>query len=521
MSINFSPVRLQPAQLKNPDKAHTDTNTDTNTDVASSDANYRDLQSTGLSPGIAKAENNLNSRGDSLLFQQEAKMQRSDVVGLSDDIAGLSNGLSAGLSPFPPGVFDSPVVALTQQEARLEEQLANTVSIFGKIKLVVQLLGVRNQLHQEALKALEKFMVSEQSLLGLENDPSFRPGLGGEPGDLIGIDEMSLDELRALAANPSAATEVRASAQYLLDKPSVLNSVMMAASRQPPSTTAGDPGITDNSISLADIQASRLQAGNLPNQIEQNISAPGGSYSVPDKDDNGIPSTANNPGKGQLLFNSQQEAVEQAIKTGESVEFVNQDGETIKLVIIQLNGPGGASYHVSLNGGEDHVRVDSEWSTEDTISGIANIIDWGSTFGAAESVPSFPQSVIFASRNHDPDPNAPQASVVGDGDMIFFGGESLNRVVYNHEQAHVIGIELSTRQTHYATPEGWAEVVNEAAENGIHRVSQYAYRSPAESFAESVAAYVNARNNGPEALAQFKAAYPYRSAFIEEHVLTS
>lgn len=511
MSLALNTTRPQVSQSRTLTKERAEA-TGSSSDIANRD------ESGGESSRTSLSDSGAGGGGDSQAFQNEAKLQRSDVPGLLD-FTKPGNFINPGdfikpgdlIKPIiKPGIFDvlkPPVVQLTEQEAQLEEQLAAATSLPEKLKLTAQLISVRSELKQEALKELEQFMVSEQT------DEDFPSPFVHESGEYTGKDEMSVDELKAIAADPTAPAGLRASAQYLLDNPKVLQSVQTADSKQ--STISEALGITDGSISLGDIQASRLEAGDIPNQTEQNISAPGGSYNLTDSSDSLVTIGANNPGKGQKLFDSQQQAVEEAIKTGEPTAFVNQNGDTVMVEITRLNGTGGASYEIKLDDGTSF-RVDSEWGTEDTIGGIANVIDWGTTLDVAEGLESFPEAVQFLAGNKRGTAHA-QADQVEDV-MTFFGEHNLHRITYNHEQAHFIGNALATDQSgQNVTPDGWQEVLDNAAADGIGPVSAYV-TNPGEEFAEAVAAYANARDHGPEALADFKAAYPHRAAFLEEHV---
>lgn len=510
MSVSLNIARPQALQPRTLTKALADAS------GSSSDTTKRSEPSAKIA-GTDLPESGTNEGGDSQAFQNEAKIQRWDVPGLFDVVkpenvkepnvltpVATNLGTLAGLTE----TSKPPVLRLTEQEAQLEEQLTNATSSAEKVKLSLQLLSVRNELKQEVLKELEQFMVGEQT------DESYV--LVSESGEHTGKDEMSVNELKAIAADPSAPAGLRASAQYLLDNPKFLKSVQAADSHQ--SSIFGALEFSDGSISLGDVQASRIEAGNIPNQTEQNISAPGGDFNLTDSGDFTVSAGANNPGKGQALFDSQQQAVEEAIKTGEPTAFVSKNGETITVEVTRLDGSGGASYEIKLDDGSSF-RIDSEWSTEDTIGGIANVIDWGITLGTAEGVAAFPEAVQFLAGNKRPGAAA-QADQVEDV-MTFFGEGTLNQITYNHEQGHFIGNTLATDQSgQNVTPDGWQDVLDNAAADGIGPVSAYV-DNPGEEFAEAVAAYANARDHGPEALAEFKAAYPHRAAFLEEHVFGS
>ncbi len=64
------------------------------------------------------------------------------------------------------------------------------------------------------------------------------------------------------------------------------------------------------------------------------------------------------PQRDQALFDSQQDAVEQSLRTGEEVEFENSNGDIIAVKVETLSSGSNGNYTVHV--GDQSFSVDSE-----------------------------------------------------------------------------------------------------------------------------------------------------------------
>jgi len=398
---------------------------------------------------------------------------------------------------------NSKIVSLQNTINELEKAL-ETATGRDSAFLASHLAQARDELRQESLKVIENELI--------ERNDTPRPV--GEAYESLGDVSLSEDDLKALAAGPED-DPVAIAARTILEQEGGFESIARGKSV----------------ISLGDIQRARLDAQadfeNLAEPddgIEDDYEPPAASGIESGRPGFTISSTANQPEVGQVAFDAQQDAIEQAIQTGEEVSFVNGTGQSVYVTVTPVDGYGfgPASYTVQVREGDktDTIRIDSELSTEDTIAAIANIVDWGSSLETVgPDVPTFPKRIEFrAERDH----RAAASYTNSLGRMTFFNGlENVNFSTYVHEQAHVIGYALHdpdpASDDFHSTPEGWEEVIEGSASPSP---SDYGPDSnTGEDFAESVAAYMVASRHGPEALAEFREAYPDRSAYIEEFVI--
>lgn len=115
------------------------------------------------------------------------------------------------------------------------------------------------------------------------------------------------------------------------------------------------------------------------------------------------------------------------------------------------------------------------------------------------------------------------AATAGNGVISFWNGlGNLRKGTFNHEMGHLIGRAIHDRDTdalgdfinifqQMAAPHDWQDVARRDGKT----VSDYARTNPDEDFAEHWAAYVEAREKGPEAVAEFAREYPNRAAFLQ------
>ncbi|MBM3271156.1 MAG: hypothetical protein FJZ01_26285 [Candidatus Sericytochromatia bacterium] len=116
------------------------------------------------------------------------------------------------------------------------------------------------------------------------------------------------------------------------------------------------------------------------------------------------------------------------------------------------------------------------------------------------------------------------AATAFNGEITFWNGlDYLREGTFNHEMGHLIGKAIHDRDSdalgdflntfqQMAAPHDWKDV---ARRDGTW-VSSYARTNPDEDFAEHWEAFLEARETGAEALAQFRKTYPNRARFLEQ-----
>jgi len=384
----------------------------------------------------------------------------------------------------------SKLAVLMDQEAALSKPAENETKLETAVR-EFKLGLVRHKLEQEVIKTLESALI---------NSPL------GDDGSL------SRQDLQTLASgNKLVSKDVQMAAQYMLDNPAKLDEL------EGPdisfSVFGHDFTIADDSISLHDTHTRLDEMGDADNNLENPDWPFSTGYNPPS--DTYLDNTyyTDTPNLNPTVYSNQQDAVAEAIRTGETVAFTNSDGKIIGVTIERLpsSDPKTVTYQVKMSDGEKFT-VDSQIGTADTIESIANVIEWGSTSNFAEGISRFPDHINFYS---DPGPAWASFNPTGNTMNFWDGTKYIDEENYYHEVAHRIGYELNSDRF---VPDGYEDVMTAAKADGITAVSNYANASVAQDFSESVAAYINARENGPAALAEFKKAYPHRSAYIEKHV---
>ncbi|MCA9792673.1 MAG: hypothetical protein KC910_12790, partial [Candidatus Eremiobacteraeota bacterium] len=127
----------------------------------------------------------------------------------------------------------------------------------------------------------------------------------------------------------------------------------------------------------------------------------------------------------------------------------------------------------------------------------------------------------------DPDPDGEAAADFrSDGDKVrFYGGlDYINEAVFEHEFGHGVGYETDGQGEGIlndlnpfdgdgsGSPEGWEEAIGADG----NRPTDYANTNHKEDFAESWAIYLEAREQGMDALEEFAQAYPHRFDILDE-----
>ncbi len=272
--------------------------------------------------------------------------------------------------------------------------------------------------------------------------------------------------------------------------------------------TANGRGGNDAKVSRSDLFAYRAQrAAELDFEIPDRP-VPEQTFEVPTDDDGLVETDETNRTVPVAL--EQQQAIVEAIATGEPVAFTNTEGDTQMLRVEQLGGNGEDSVGFELTTEDGtRYRIDSELSVTDTHEAIARIAD-----GITQVPVHLRGSVDKFRLVAEEDPDGALASYgrsksgwnpfgSTEGRITFYGGvANITESTFDHELAHGIGDGL---------PDGWEDAIAADGE----APSDYAKESSREDFAEFWPAYVEARQHGEEALAALEAAYPNRFAISE------
>ena len=269
----------------------------------------------------------------------------------------------------------------------------------------------------------------------------------------------------------------------------------------------GDPDGTisrgDISRVLFDRQSQQSQRGDLP---------PG--ESAPNRDT--YPEVDTMDERTPEVIAQQEQQVLEAVTSGQPVQFTNANGQTEQLQISQVDSSGGNTVY-EITGEDGHkIRISSELSASDNRAALARVADYYSQLppGVRDTV-----SEIELLQHADESAAADYQS--GNDHIRFYDGlENLNEEVFNHEYGHGIGFDASDNDNGFfgiggapdGAPRGWEE----AREQDMQNPSDYAGTSYVEDFADSWAAYLEARENGPEALQHLMEEYPNRFAILDQ-----
>lgn len=317
----------------------------------------------------------------------------------------------------------------------------------------------------------------------------------------LGVAEADLD---------TTLDRLTESASYLLKNEDVLDRLDVANDQR---------GGTDGRISRGDISREVFQR-----QLEQarNGELPPG----PPASNRGSyePTvTTKNSERSPEVIAQQELAILEAVNSGEPVSFTNANGQTEELTVRQVHNTGGNAVY-EITGADGHtMRIESELGASENRTALARLADYYTQL--PENLRDSVDKIEF---RREPDDSA-AARFYSSGDRIVFydGLKHLNEEVFDHEFGHGIGYEndglgegvldhigrFFTGSEGEGTPEGWTDAIEADADE---RISDYANTNIKEDFAECWAAYMEAVDNGPEALAKLEEAYPARYAIMEE-----
>lgn len=216
------------------------------------------------------------------------------------------------------------------------------------------------------------------------------------------------------------------------------------------------------------------------------------------------------------LVNRQNASVEEALRSNQPVSFTDASGKSSELQITR----DGDNYRYTLNGKPVDVDFTQNYSEQDRTELLARLADYHSR--SPEFAQDSFKSVTFADR---PEGSNTDARFSSSGqNLTFFGKGTLDQTNFDHEVGHAVGY----KESYALVPEGWSE----AARRDGREISTYGKSSHddkmddwfvlpgnerADDFAESYAAYKEAKEAGPEALQQFREAYPERARLLSKY----
>jgi len=223
----------------------------------------------------------------------------------------------------------------------------------------------------------------------------------------------------------------------------------------------------------------------------------------------------------------QDAAVKEALTTGKPTSFETSEGKKVEVSVQKTD----AGYSYTLDGKKTDVTFDATYSEASKARCLSKLIDYHA---------QTPEDVRDAVTRFDfVDPRSENLAGQfrsGTKSIAIFGESNLTESTLNHEMGHAVGYKLSGDKS--TVPDGWEDAVKgDANEMSGYGKSSYdekkqswggwlrektlgADRSAvrADDFAESYAAYLEAKESGPEAMRQFSEKYPNRSKFLEKRL---
>lgn len=445
---------------------------------------------------------------------ESTPQQPQDQVDLSQDpedpepatavnplVAGLETNFGAGEQGGSP----EEVAAVGGAAEGGEAEPGGSAGSAGGLGGIAEALGSKEPLTPEEQARREE----NEALTTLDENFDIYDDRGGDDTDgIVSTDDLEsvangdFDEERVreqLAEDGLSEEEIDAhlqelqdTADYLLENEELLDEL----------DVANDESDTDGKISRGDL-ASELQERH-DELVDQGLVQPG-DPSV-NRDTYPEVETVNEREDQELIAQQEAQIAESLANGGDTVSFTNSNGETEELSVRQVESTGGDVVY-ELEGEDGNIiRVESGLSAEDSTVGLARVADY-----YTQLPDHLRQGVEEIEFHAEPDDTA--AADYSDGRIRFFDGlEHINEEVFNHEVGHAVGDGLDEDSEARLTPEGWEP----ATESDPDAVSDYSDEGLEEDFADSFAAYLEARENGPEALAEFAELYPERYAILED-----
>lgn len=340
----------------------------------------------------------------------------------------------------------------------------------------------------------------DQALFVVEQNFATFDDPGGGDGDGI----VSEDDLRTIAEGDYDESLQTAANHLLNDGRALFDQLDQANGR----------GGNDDKFSRSDLFALLARRNvDRPMMIpEHEGPAPEETFEVPHDHDHFTVGTDESE-RTPAVIAAQEAAILEALETGEPVEFTNTEGDTEEIRLTQNGGNGRdyVSYELETSDGQK-VEIRSGLSYNETRVALARLTD------SFTQVPEHHRDELRTiTLEAGPDEDRPEVAaryrweVRGLGpfrretkeEMVFYNGlRNINEAIFDHEFGHAVSKQL---------PDGWEEAMQADGASP----SQYANTNGKEDFAEFWAAYVEARQTGPEALAALEAAFPNRFPIAE------
>ncbi len=292
---------------------------------------------------------------------------------------------------------------------------------------------------------------------------------------------------------------------------------------------------SDNRISRGDLHAQQYRDdfeaigdGRADSLGSNRTGIPENDYRLPNQDDDFVTSQGE-ANRTPELAAQQETAIVEGLAEGGEVSFTNSNGDVENLTFVQLGGEGD-DVKFELRGEDGHtVKISSELSAEETRIALARLSDY-----YTEVPEHLRDSVdeISLLQGGKPGKDNVAADFRSDGDKIRFynGLDNLNESTFDHEFGHGVGYETDgqgegVRGTFNpfdgdvnpfggskGAPEGWEDAI----ESDGRRLTEYAETNHEEDFAESWSTYLEAREQGSQALDDYREAFPERFEILEE-----
>lgn len=315
----------------------------------------------------------------------------------------------------------------------------------------------------------------------------------------LGVAEVDMD---------ATLQRLSGSAQTLLDSNDLRNRLDVANDFG--GRTDGDIARSDLSRELFRRQLEQARSGNLP---PGPTAANRDSYAAVD---------VSNAERTPAVIQAQEAQILEAVASGQRISFHNANGQTEELTVRQVGNTGGKTVY-EMTGADGHtVRIESELGASENRTALARMADY-----YTQVPPQVRQAVDRFELKRQPDETAAATYFSANDRVEFYDGlRHLNEEVFNHEFAHGIGYEkdglgegwldkigqVVSGSDGEGAPGGWQDAIKSDGQS----LSSYADTNHKEDFAESWAAYVEARENGTAALEGYREAFPARFAILEQ-----
>ena len=226
----------------------------------------------------------------------------------------------------------------------------------------------------------------------------------------------------------------------------------------------------------------------------------------------------------------QEKRVQESLDKKAGVTFQNSEGKSLEVQITKT--AGGYQYQMK-NGTSVSVSFDKSYDDKAQRQALAKLIDYQS-----QMPKGFDQHLTEISMEKEGAMGNTAARREG-SKLRFFGAEQLNESNFSHEFGHIVGSAVESEEDTFAqrmlgglesrifsgrshsAPDTWAKTMADDKRD----ISGYAVDTIntqseslglAEDFAETFTAYHEARESGPEALAEFRKLYPKRAQAMDK-----